>query len=154
MANYSKCPLYPKPKKGTIIKTNYTNIVNIIVRPNLTFAQAIQNKQAPSTSTAPQQMAPRVGQVPAIKPTQTQAIKTTNPSLQQPKFNNNDCMSLISQTLVQTIQALSTLEEQINNISLAQNSPSFTINNKKKTKRQKLQELYALAEACIDDDDD
>ncbi|GFT72128.1 DUF5641 domain-containing protein [Trichonephila clavipes] len=38
MANYSKCPLYPKPREGTEIKTNYTNTVNSIVRSNTSYA--------------------------------------------------------------------------------------------------------------------
>ncbi|GFX25664.1 nucleic-acid-binding protein from transposon X-element [Trichonephila clavipes] len=40
MANYSKCPLYPKPRKGASIKPNYTSMVNSLVRPNVSFAQA------------------------------------------------------------------------------------------------------------------
>ncbi|GFW54564.1 hypothetical protein TNCV_5109381 [Trichonephila clavipes] len=104
MENYSKCPLYPKPKKGTTTKTNYTNVINSLVRPNVTFAQATQNKQAPSTPTIPQQMAPRVGQVPVINQTQTQENKI---QISQIKTSKNDCMNLTSQTLVQTIQALS-----------------------------------------------
>ncbi|GFX84728.1 hypothetical protein TNCV_725351 [Trichonephila clavipes] len=39
MANYSKCPLYPKPRKGKTVKNNYTTVVESIVRPNLTLRQ-------------------------------------------------------------------------------------------------------------------
>ncbi|GFW51225.1 hypothetical protein TNCV_3595071 [Trichonephila clavipes] len=70
MANYSKRPLYQKPKKGSA-KTNYTNVINSLVRSNVTFTQATQNKKAPSTSTIPQQKTKRVEQVPLINQTQT-----------------------------------------------------------------------------------
>ncbi|GFY18492.1 PRE_C2HC domain-containing protein [Trichonephila clavipes] len=53
LANCSKCPLYPKPRKDTITQTNYTITVNSIVRPNITFAQ-IAKTNHPVT---PQQMA-------------------------------------------------------------------------------------------------
>ncbi|GFV18579.1 hypothetical protein TNCV_2872121 [Trichonephila clavipes] len=45
MANYSKCPLYPKPRKGATIKPNYTTIVNSLVRPNVSFAQAAAQQE-------------------------------------------------------------------------------------------------------------
>ncbi|GFT87455.1 PRE_C2HC domain-containing protein [Trichonephila clavipes] len=45
MANYSKCPLYPKPRKGASIKPNYTSIVNSLVRPNVSFAQAAAQQE-------------------------------------------------------------------------------------------------------------
>ncbi|GFU14151.1 PRE_C2HC domain-containing protein, partial [Trichonephila clavipes] len=146
MANYSKCPLYPKPKKGTTTKTNYTNVINSLVRPNVTFAQATENKQAPSTPTIPQQVTPRVGQVPVINQTQTQANKIQIPQI---KTSKNDCMNLISQTLGQTIQALSTVVEQINNINQFKNTQKPTTNSKNK----KLKEIYALLGAYMDDDD-
>ncbi|GFT44434.1 PRE_C2HC domain-containing protein [Trichonephila clavipes] len=53
LANYSKCPLYPKQRKDTITQTNYTTTVNSIVKPNITFAQ-IAKTNHPVTS---QQMA-------------------------------------------------------------------------------------------------
>ncbi|GFX84187.1 PRE_C2HC domain-containing protein [Trichonephila clavipes] len=79
MANYSKCPLYPKPRKGATIKPNYTSIVNSLVHPNVSFAQAAQQERNKITAPTPQQMAPRNGQVPATIPTQTQAAITHNP---------------------------------------------------------------------------
>ncbi|GFV94207.1 nucleic-acid-binding protein from transposon X-element [Trichonephila clavipes] len=45
MANYSKCPLFPKPRKGKFEKPNYSSIVESIVRPNLTFAQAAKQSR-------------------------------------------------------------------------------------------------------------
>ncbi|GFU02345.1 hypothetical protein TNCV_1238421 [Trichonephila clavipes] len=68
MANYSKCPLYPKPRKGAAIKPNYTTIINSLVRPNVSFAQAAQQERNKITTPTPQQMAPRNGQVPAAIP--------------------------------------------------------------------------------------
>ncbi|GFY56215.1 hypothetical protein TNIN_51311 [Trichonephila inaurata madagascariensis] len=41
MANYAKCPLYPKPKKGST-NNNYTNVINSIVRPNVYLMQMQQ----------------------------------------------------------------------------------------------------------------
>ncbi|GFS91138.1 hypothetical protein TNCV_2214821 [Trichonephila clavipes] len=79
MANYSKFPLYPKPRKGAAIKPNYTSIVNSLVRPNVSFAQATQQERTKITALTPQQMAPRNGQVPATIPTQTQAAIAHNP---------------------------------------------------------------------------
>ncbi|GFX28888.1 putative RNA-directed DNA polymerase from transposon X-element [Trichonephila clavipes] len=55
MANYSKCPLFPKPRKGTALKTNYTNTVNSIVRPNTSYAQITKNSLH---SANPQHMSP------------------------------------------------------------------------------------------------
>ncbi|GFX21466.1 hypothetical protein TNCV_1398801 [Trichonephila clavipes] len=147
MANYSKCPLYSKPKKGTITKTNYTNVINSLVRPNVTFAHATQNKQSSSTSTIPRQMALRVGKVPVINQTQTQANKIQIPQI---KTSKNDCMNLISQTLVQTIQAISTVVQQINNINQIKNTKKPTNNSNNK----KLKEIYALLGAYMDDDDE
>ncbi|GFX76194.1 RNA-directed DNA polymerase from mobile element jockey [Trichonephila clavipes] len=59
MANYSKCPLFPKPRKGKFEKPNYSSIVESIVRPNLTFAQAAKQARVTTQATVPQQMAPR-----------------------------------------------------------------------------------------------
>ncbi|GFX67188.1 hypothetical protein TNCV_2185351 [Trichonephila clavipes] len=121
MANYSKCPLYPKPRKGASIKPNYTSIVNSLVRPNVSFAQATaQQERSKITAPTPQQMAPRNGQVPSTIPTQTQAATTH--ITKQTNTNNakSECMGLITQTLSQTIQALSLLVQQINSIDFHQ----------------------------------
>ncbi|GFT72295.1 nucleic-acid-binding protein from transposon X-element [Trichonephila clavipes] len=76
MANYAKCPLYPKQKKVTPsnTKNNYTSIVNSLVRPNISYAQATNN----NTSNPQQQMAPPVKAPPATK-TQTQANRVPSP---------------------------------------------------------------------------
>ncbi|GFX08149.1 nucleic-acid-binding protein from transposon X-element [Trichonephila clavipes] len=85
MANYSKCPLYPKPRKGATIKPNYTTIVNSLVRPNVSFAQAAaQQEKNKNTAPTPQQMAPRIGQVPTTITAQTQAATTHIAKQQKP----------------------------------------------------------------------
>ncbi|GFU12820.1 probable RNA-directed DNA polymerase from transposon BS [Trichonephila clavipes] len=152
MANYSKCPLYPKPRKGATIKPNYPSIVNSLVRPNVSFAQAAQQERNKIIAPTPQQMAPRNGQVPATTPTQTQAAITH--VSKQPLNNNakNECMGLITQTLSQTIQALSLLVQQINSLDFSSNTPQPSSNNKNKTQRKK--EIRALVEALLDDYDD
>ncbi|GFX72006.1 RNA-directed DNA polymerase from mobile element jockey [Trichonephila clavipes] len=109
MANYSKCPLYPKPCKGAVVKPNYSHVINSLVRPNTSFAQAAQQTQATVKPSAPLKMTPHVGQVPITNQTQIQAIRMQIPPQPQPINTNNNCMSLITQTLNQTIQALSVL---------------------------------------------
>ncbi|GFX92732.1 nucleic-acid-binding protein from transposon X-element [Trichonephila clavipes] len=79
MANYSKCPLFPKPRKGKFEKPNYSSIVESIVRPNLTFAQAAKQSRVTTQATVPQQMAPRAGQIPATNQMQTQATRRQIP---------------------------------------------------------------------------
>ncbi|GFW38670.1 nucleic-acid-binding protein from transposon X-element [Trichonephila clavipes] len=153
MANYSKCPLYPKPRKGATIKPNYTTIVNSLVRPNVSFAQAAaQQENNKNTAPTPQQMAPRIGQVPTTITAQTQAA-TTHIAKQQKTCNaKNECMGLITQTLTQTIQALSLLVQQINSIDFSSNTPQPSNANKNKSQRKK--EISALVEALLDDYDE
>ncbi|GFW10056.1 hypothetical protein TNCV_4208211 [Trichonephila clavipes] len=97
-------------------------------------------------------MAPRNGQVPSKIPTQTQAATTH--ITKQPVTNNakNECMSLLTQTLSQTIQALSLLVQQINSIDFSSNTPQPSSTNKNKTQRKK--EIRALVEALLDDYDE
>ncbi|GFX50388.1 uncharacterized protein TNCV_339231 [Trichonephila clavipes] len=61
MANYSKRPLFLKPRKGTNNKTNYSNVVNSLVRSNISYARVTHDgqTQAPTNSTAPQQRTSR-----------------------------------------------------------------------------------------------
>ncbi|GFV71242.1 hypothetical protein TNCV_2429891 [Trichonephila clavipes] len=79
IANYSKCPLVPKPRKGTFSKLNYSSIVESIVRPNVTFAQAAQQARPTIQPSAPQQMAPRASQTAATNQTQSQAVRMQIP---------------------------------------------------------------------------
>ncbi|GFY25101.1 hypothetical protein TNCV_2692921 [Trichonephila clavipes] len=100
-----------RPRKGTSIHSNYTNIENSLVRPNISYAQVTHTTL---NSTTPQQMAPQMGTVPATTQPITQAIVTPGPTQQQNCNTSNECLNLISQTLQQTIQALSILVQQIN----------------------------------------
>ncbi|GFT97097.1 nucleic-acid-binding protein from transposon X-element [Trichonephila clavipes] len=70
MANYSKCPLYPKPRKGAVVKPNYSHVINSLVRPNTSFAQVAQQTQAIVKPSAPLKMTPHVGQIPITNQTQ------------------------------------------------------------------------------------
>ncbi|GFU83059.1 hypothetical protein TNCV_65291 [Trichonephila clavipes] len=56
-----------------VTKSNCSNIVNSVIRPNVSFAQAAKQERSTITTPAPQQMAPRIGQVPARNQTQAQA---------------------------------------------------------------------------------
>ncbi|GFT56620.1 nucleic-acid-binding protein from transposon X-element [Trichonephila clavipes] len=148
MANYSKCPLFPKPRKGKFEKPNYSSIVESIVRPSLTFAQAAKQTRITSQATVPQQMAPRNGQIPATTLTQAQTAQRQIHPQPQSINTNNECLNLITQTLNQTIQALSLLVQQISVMTTAQNTPNpATI---KKSREELKKEMYALVEAQLD----
>ncbi|GFX37007.1 hypothetical protein TNCV_1175071 [Trichonephila clavipes] len=121
IANYAKCPLYPKPRKGSTTnnKNNYTSIDNSIIRLNVSYAQATNNTT--SSNNIKKQMAPQVKGNPPIS-TQTQASRaTTTP--QQVNTNQNSNAALITQTLQGIIQALSTLTTQISNMNFNDNIP-------------------------------
>ncbi|GFV62655.1 nucleic-acid-binding protein from transposon X-element [Trichonephila clavipes] len=150
MANYAGCPLYPKPKKSTNTpnNNNYTAVVNSLVRPNISYAQATNNS---STNSNPQQqMAPPIKAAPVNK-SQTQASReSTAPQIINSNQNTN--AALITQTLQGIIQALSTLTTQISNMNFTNNTPQT--NKPKKSKNLKKRELCALIEAIYDDDDE
>ncbi|GFU62322.1 nucleic-acid-binding protein from transposon X-element [Trichonephila clavipes] len=102
MANYSKCPLFPKPRKGTNIKSNPL-ISNNFIRPNISYAQVTQQTIHSDTTL---QMASLV-----TAPIDTQTSKEIpTPTIVPTQIPNTqtDCLSLITQTLQQTIHALST----------------------------------------------
>ncbi|GFU72278.1 hypothetical protein TNCV_1136071, partial [Trichonephila clavipes] len=63
-------------------------------------------------------------QVPATTLTQAQTAQRQIHPQPQPINTNNDCMNLITQTLNQTIQALSLLVQQIGVMTTAQNTPN------------------------------
>ncbi|GFV84951.1 nucleic-acid-binding protein from transposon X-element [Trichonephila clavipes] len=148
MANYTKCPLFPKPRKGKFEKPNYSTIVESIVRPNLTFAQAARQARAAIQAPVPQQMAPRAGPVPAITQAQTQTARRQISPQSQPTNTTNECLNLITQTLNQTIQSLSLLVQQITVMSSAQNAPNPA--TLKKSREDLKKEMYALVEAQLD----
>ncbi|GFW07955.1 hypothetical protein TNCV_3920871 [Trichonephila clavipes] len=106
-------PKFPKPRKGSQEKSNtYTNTVNSIVRPGTSYSQAAKA----SNSTKTQQMAPQVKGNPAALVT-NQANLSTLPNPPSINFNNNRTfdMNFITQTLQQTILALSMLTQHIGN---------------------------------------
>ncbi|GFY65566.1 hypothetical protein TNIN_415271 [Trichonephila inaurata madagascariensis] len=127
-------------------------IINSIVRPNVSYAQAANNSAPSNTSNSNnrQQMAPLAKGNPAIK-TPTQASRVLAPPPQPVNANTNPNLVLINQTLQGIIQALSTLAQQINTLNFSENSPQT--NNSKKSKQAKKRELHALVEAIIDDDE-
>ncbi|GFX11750.1 hypothetical protein TNCV_4340951 [Trichonephila clavipes] len=149
MANYAKCPLYPKQKKvsPTNTKNDYTSIVNSLVRPNISYAQATNNNT--SNSNPQQQMAPPVKATPATK-TQTQDNRVSPPQQANPIQNSN--VALITQTLQGIIQALTTLTAQISNMNFNNNTPQNT--KPKKSKNIKKRELCVLIDAIYQDDDE
>ncbi|GFT98510.1 PRE_C2HC domain-containing protein, partial [Trichonephila clavipes] len=107
MANYSKCPLFPKPRKGTNIKSNPL-ISNNFIRPNISYAQVTQQTIHSDTTL---QMAPLVT-APIDTPT-SKEIPTPTIVPTQITNTQTDCLSLITQTLQQTIHALSALVQHI-----------------------------------------
>ncbi|GFV00826.1 nucleic-acid-binding protein from transposon X-element [Trichonephila clavipes] len=154
MANYAKCPLYPKPKKGAPTKNNnnYTSVINSIVRPNVSYASATK---ATTNTNRNQQMATRTGGSSSVPPqVQTNQVKAQTPQITPIQINNeNPIVNLISQTLQSVIQALTTLTAQISNMNFAppsvHNKPS-----KNKTNEAKKQEMYALVDAIFKHYDD
>ncbi|GFT20255.1 nucleic-acid-binding protein from transposon X-element [Trichonephila clavipes] len=109
MANYSKCPLFPKPSKGKTTKNNYTTVVDSIVRPNTTYAQAT-NTTKPTQNKNTQQMAPRVSEAPAISSlNQTNRNFNKLPTTQNFNLIENCPQFAIVQTLQQTMQTLLSL---------------------------------------------
>ncbi|GFS93473.1 nucleic-acid-binding protein from transposon X-element [Trichonephila clavipes] len=107
MANYSKCPLFPKPRKGTNIKSN-SLISSNFIRPNISYAQVTQQTNHSDTTL---QMAPLV--TATIDTLTTKEIPTPTIVTTQIPNTQTDCLNLITQTLQQTIHALSTLVEHI-----------------------------------------
>ncbi|GFT57341.1 nucleic-acid-binding protein from transposon X-element [Trichonephila clavipes] len=152
MANYAKCPLYPKPKKGAPTKNNnYTSVINSIVRPNLSYANATKTT---TNSNRNQQMATRISGSSVPPQVQTNQVNVQTPQITPIQVNNdNPNVNLIAQTLQSVIQALTTLTVQINNMNFTppsmHNKP-----NKNKTNEAKKQEMYALVDAIFKHYDD
>ncbi|GFW83276.1 hypothetical protein TNCV_2509161 [Trichonephila clavipes] len=113
MANYSKCPLFPKPRKGKTTKNKYTTVVESIVRPNLSYVQAASTQTTGNNKSA-EQMAPRNIEVPAISQ-QIQANRNTKIPTVAPINNlvENTPQFSIVQILQQTMQTLAILTQQI-----------------------------------------
>ncbi|GFU20521.1 hypothetical protein TNCV_4685921 [Trichonephila clavipes] len=117
MANYSKCPLFPKPRKGANINSK-SILTNNFIRPNISYAQVTQKTNQSDTT---HQMAPLV-----TAPIGIQTIKEIpTPTIVSSQIPNTqtDCLNLITQTLQQTIHALATL---VQNISLMASPQTVT----------------------------
>ncbi|GFT91434.1 nucleic-acid-binding protein from transposon X-element [Trichonephila clavipes] len=123
MANYSKCPLFPKPRKGKQIKNNYTTVVDSIVRPNTSYAQ-VTNPLKPNQPKISQQMAPRVNEAPAIS-RQIQSNRNFNnhPNSSNINIAENTPQFAIVQTLQQTMNTLAILTQQIASLNFNAISP-------------------------------
>ncbi|GFY02074.1 hypothetical protein TNCV_5099351 [Trichonephila clavipes] len=109
MANYSKCPLFPKPSKGSKTTTNnYSTVVDNIIRPNTTYAQATANKNTIANKNAQPMTTLKRGNPGTSR--QNQANRIINPSIIQ-NFNpeDNSAQAIILQTLQHTRYKLSKL---------------------------------------------
>ncbi|GFU56341.1 nucleic-acid-binding protein from transposon X-element [Trichonephila clavipes] len=133
MTNYSGCPKFPKPRKGT---QENTNTVNSIVRPGTSYSQAAST----SNSTNTQQMTPHVKGTPAAL-VSNQANQSNLPTHPHPtvNFNNNGTfdMNFITQTLQQTILAFSMLTQHIGNATSLPPPPQPKQSKKSKNKEQR-----------------
>ncbi|GFY16055.1 hypothetical protein TNCV_341041 [Trichonephila clavipes] len=107
-----KMPTFPKPRKGKTTKNNYTTVVDSIVRPNITYAQATNHKKSDQYKNT-QQMAPRVNDAPAIS-SQNQTNRPFNkpPLLKNLAIENSPQFAIV-QTLQQTMHTLAILTQQI-----------------------------------------
>ncbi|GFY08681.1 RNA-directed DNA polymerase from mobile element jockey [Trichonephila clavipes] len=127
MANYSRCPLYPKPRKGTnITPNNYATALDNLIRPNTSFAQAVT--KSTNNSRNPQQMAApsNTRRNPAIfSQKRTNQIVTPTPTNNNITNENNSPQNIILQTLQQTIQALTLLTQQVSNLNFNNPTPSL-----------------------------
>ncbi|GFT96330.1 hypothetical protein TNCV_2081851 [Trichonephila clavipes] len=124
MANYAKCPQFPKPKKGssnTNSKNTYSNVINSIVRPNVSYASVTKNKPS-NNSHIPQQRA-KGNSGNSFGSIQPQANQVKIPPITTQSQTNNPNFNIINQTIQGIIQALSALTVQINNMSLVAPPP-------------------------------
>ncbi|GFS48946.1 hypothetical protein TNIN_280811 [Trichonephila inaurata madagascariensis] len=146
MANYSKCPLYPKPRKGTNITPNtYSTAVDSLIRPNVSYAQAANN-----TSKNTQQMATLAKKTPVVSQPKKQINQVVTPAIPTPTPEDNSPQALILKTLQATIQSLTILTQQVAALSFPTPPPQPKKNKSKLTKAQ----LQALLEAYLDNDDE
>ncbi|GFX37780.1 nucleic-acid-binding protein from transposon X-element [Trichonephila clavipes] len=152
--NYAKYPQFPKPKKGannSNFKNTYSNVVNSIVRPNVSYANATKNKTT-INSHSPQQMATgNSGN--SIGSLQSQANQVRIPPPLTQNQSNNPNINLMNQSIQGIIQALTSLTVQINNMSFATSSRQFN-NRKNKSKEARKQQMYALVEVIFEHCDD
>ncbi|GFS31075.1 hypothetical protein TNIN_308531 [Trichonephila inaurata madagascariensis] len=136
-------PPLPKPRKGKTINNNYTTVVESIVRPNVSYAQAT-NPQPTSSNKNTHQMATR-NEVPVI-PQQPQANRKINipPAAPINNIPENPPQYAIVQTLQETMQTLAVLTQQIAALNFNTPPPPPKKNLKNRDDR-----LYALLEAIL-----
>ncbi|GFV64497.1 nucleic-acid-binding protein from transposon X-element [Trichonephila clavipes] len=123
MANYSKYPLYPKPRKGSnTTPNNYSTAVVSLICPNTSFEQAA----IPSNTR----------RNPAIfYQTQTNQIVTPTPIINNATYEGNSPQALILLTVQQTIQALTLLTQQVTALNFNKPTPKpkkTKVNSQKK----------------------
>ncbi|GFT20367.1 uncharacterized protein TNCV_4963941 [Trichonephila clavipes] len=141
MATYAKCPQFPKPKKETnnsAFKNTYTNVVNSIVRPNVSYANSTQNKTNFNSHTPQQMVAGNSGN--SVRSLQSQANRVSIPPPITQNQSNNPNLNIINQYIQGIIQALTALTVQINNMNFAAPSHQFK-NSKNKSKEARKQQI-------------
>ncbi|GFU73174.1 hypothetical protein TNCV_4117951 [Trichonephila clavipes] len=113
------------PKKVQVIHTNtkntYSNVVNSIVRPNVSYASVTKNKTT-NHSHIPQQMATDNSENSFVS-LQPQANQVKIPPTITQSQSNNPNLNLINRTIQGIIQALSALTVQIKNMNFVDPSP-------------------------------
>ncbi|GFW35879.1 hypothetical protein TNCV_1927101 [Trichonephila clavipes] len=138
MENFSKCPLYPKPRRGSnTTPNNYSTAVNSLIRPNISFEQATSIRSANNTKN-PQQMAAQAPtrRNPAISnQNQANQIVTPTPSINNVTVEDNSPQDLTLKTLQQTIQALTVLTQQVSALSFNSPAPNLKELKVNSTKR-------------------
>ncbi|GFX62035.1 hypothetical protein TNCV_1358951 [Trichonephila clavipes] len=115
MANYSKCPLFPKPRKGTTTGNNYSTVVDSIVRPNTTYAQVTNNKK-PDQHKITQQMAPRANLC-YFPANQTNRLFTKPLLLKNSTIENSPQFAIVQTLQQMTMHTLAILTQQIASLS-------------------------------------
>ncbi|GFT13604.1 hypothetical protein TNCV_3830771 [Trichonephila clavipes] len=151
MTNYSGCPKFPKPRKGTSTNTNtYTNTVNSIIRQGISYAQATNTSNSQKT----QQMVPRDKRNPAVSATnQANQSNLITPPLVNNTSNGSLDLNLITQNLQQTILALSMLTQHPTDQQCSKSRPPPT--QPKKSKKEAREKNYTpYLRLLIEDDDD
>ncbi|GFU78319.1 hypothetical protein TNCV_2789341 [Trichonephila clavipes] len=125
MANYSRCPLYPKPRKGTnITPNNYATALDNLIRPNTSFAQAVTKSTNNSEIHNRWQHPPTHAEILLYSLSETnQSNCNSNPTNNNITNENNSPQNIILQTLQQTIQALTLLTQQVSNLNFNNPTP-------------------------------
>ncbi|GFX66572.1 hypothetical protein TNCV_1794831 [Trichonephila clavipes] len=122
VTNYSKCPLLPKPRNGSKTTTNnYSTVVDSIIRPNTTYAQASANKNTVANKNAQQIATVKRGNPATSQQNQAKQIIVKPSNIQHFNQEDNFPLTIILQTLQYTMQALTVLTQQV--AALSFNNP-------------------------------